>query len=196
MSSYVSALHFRDLAELNPLDVCTRSGCSYNTVNQVYSLQAWNSDYIIDLRNQVVRSVDTENTFHDYFDLFIIHYLLGARGTEPTGEWISEKDMPGGVTFFRGPHAVPTDWITATIVNDLELFTTKCESLGGTPLHMADRAFSFAITGKLPFALLYWIGDDEFPAEAKLLFDRSITDHLALDGIYALMVSICHRFHI
>ena len=42
-------------------------------------------------------------------------------------------------------------------------------------------------------AALYWCGDDEFPAEAKILYDRTITEHLATDIIYALAVGVCRR---
>lgn len=42
-------------------------------------------------------------------------------------------------------------------------------------------------------ALLYWLGDEEFPAEAKLLLDKSISGSLALDSVYALAVDACSR---
>jgi hypothetical protein len=41
--------------------------------------------------------------------------------------------------------------------------------------------------------VLYWEGDEQFGAEAKLLFDKSISAHLALDVIYAMAVGICKR---
>ena len=43
----------------------------------------------------------------------------------------------------------------------------------------------------IPVAVLLWRGDDEFPAQAKLLFDKTITEHLALDIIFGLTVEIC-----
>jgi hypothetical protein len=59
---------------------------------------------------------------------------------------------------------------------------------------MADAAFSFSITPRIPVAVLLWVGDDEFESEAKLLFDKTIVQHLPLDIIYALAVEICHAF--
>jgi len=35
-------------------------------------------------------------------------------------------------------------------------------------------------------------GDEDFPSEARLLFDRTIQQHLPLDIIYALAVEVCH----
>ncbi len=40
-------------------------------------------------------------------------------------------------------------------------------------------------------AVLYWQSDDEFPAESKLLYDKTISKHLENDIIYALAVGVC-----
>ena len=58
---------------------------------------------------------------------------------------------------------------------------------------MADQAYSFRIAPRTPVAVLLWEGDNEFPAESKLLFDRTIVEHLALDIIFGLTVEICTR---
>lgn len=194
MSSTVSPSHFKDLLDLEPGDVCARSLCGYDSESGTYSLHGWDRRYSINPTNRTITTADKKKSQHGYFDLFLIHYLLGAQAVEPTGEWISEKDMPGGVTFFRGPHAVPTGLITDVVGDDLDRFRTLCESFGGTPLGMGDAAYSFTVTDRIPVAILYWIGDEDFPAEAKILYDRTITEHLELDGIYALMVSICNYF--
>ena len=107
--------------------------------------------------------------------------------------WISEKEIPGGPTFFRGPHALPTDLITKRFGNDLAAFGKRCASLKGSPLEMADAAYRFDIVPRVPVAVLYWCGDEEFPAEAKLLFDKSIARRLATDVVYALAVGVCER---
>ena len=107
--------------------------------------------------------------------------------------WISEKDVPGGPTFFRGPHAIPSGLITRTFQNDVDAFCQRCSALQGEPVEMGDAAFRFQITEGVPVAVLYWRGDDDFPPEAKLLFDRSISRQLAADVIFALAVMVCSR---
>jgi len=42
-------------------------------------------------------------------------------------------------------------------------------------------------------AVLFWQGDEEFPTEAKLLYDATIGRHLALDIVYALAVGVCEQ---
>ena len=58
---------------------------------------------------------------------------------------------------------------------------------------MADAAYRFSITAHIPVSVLYWIGDEEFPPEAKILYDRTITEHLSLDIVFALATEICTR---
>jgi hypothetical protein len=130
---------------------------------------------------------------HEYFDLLAMYYLLSAKDTSLIGEWISEKDLPGGPTFFRGPHRIPTDLITGQFNNDLQEFKNRCEQLGGTPIDMADAAYCFSITPDIPVVVLYWIGDEDFPAEAKILYDRSVAELLSLDILFALAVGVCTR---
>ena len=54
-------------------------------------------------------------------------------------------------------------------------------------------SYIFEITPRIPVAVLYWRGDDEFKAESKILYDRTIAEHLASDMIYALAVGVCER---
>ena len=117
--------------------------------------------------------------------------LLKSKDIDISGQWISEKDMPGGVAFFTGPHTIPSKMIGERYGHDLAGFTQACLDLGGTPLNMADAAFSFTIVPSIPVAVLLWKGDEEFPAEARLLFDKTITEHMALDVIFGLAVEIC-----
>jgi hypothetical protein len=42
-------------------------------------------------------------------------------------------------------------------------------------------------------AVLYWAGDDDFSPKSKLLYDKTITEHLASDILFALAVEICKK---
>ncbi|MDZ7698914.1 MAG: DUF3786 domain-containing protein [Deltaproteobacteria bacterium] len=194
MTNGIDPCHFKDLMEMDPPDVCRRALCSYDSDSQGYTLAIWDADYgvypgasrIVHLKN------DTEVT-DTFLSLFIVHYLLTSQERPITKEWISVKDIPGGATFFRGPHAIPGYLIEKRYGDDIDEFCEACEQLSGTPMDMADKAYSFKIAPRIPVAVLLWKGDDEFPAEAKLLFDKSIGDHLALDIIFAVAVELCSR---
>lgn len=194
MTEIVDKSYFIELTAANQETICRNGRCQYSAEKHQYSVAVWDDHYLIDPAGSCMdRIAGNGPPAHEYFDLFVIYYLLRAGDTAPTGEWVSEKDLPGGATFFRGPHQVPTDSICKRFDNDLQGFKACCANLGGTPLAMADAAFRFTITPDIPIAVLYWLGDEDFPAEAKILYDKSIIKLLSLDIIFALAVGVCTK---
>lgn len=191
MTDYLDSHHWQALRQADPAVICRGNRCCYLPDSNSYTLTLWGIDYHIDCQQQKI--VATGPAIHPYFAVFIASYLLLDRDIQPVGEWISEKDFPGGPTFFRGPHLLPTAAITDCHGNDLDSFSARCRDVGGKELAMADLAFSLTIAPEIPVAALYWRGDDDFPAEAKILYDRSLIGVLALDVVYSLAVTICHR---
>lgn len=194
MTTLLDPRHFQTLAQQNPEDVCRRALCTFNPVSNCYRLSVWGEEYrIYPGEARIDRVVSQPRAPHEYLFVFILHYLLQVKDLELGRRWISEKDIPGGATFFRGPHAIPTNEICTGCQGKIELFKELCSQLNGSPIDMADAAYVFTITPRLPVAVLFWQGDEEFPAEAKLLYDNTVSVHLALDGLFALAVDICTR---
>lgn len=190
----VDAASFKELAEKIPEDVCRRALCRYDQIEKCYIVSVWGDEYAVypyDLKIERIKIESKITHIHDYFYIFIINYLLQVKDIKITQEWISEKDIPGGSTFFRGPHEIPTNFISSRYSGNIEKFRKVCQELGGEPINMADAAYAFKITERIVAAVLFWDKDEDFPAEAKIVYDRSIADHFALDVTFALAVGIC-----
>ena len=52
---------------------------------------------------------------------------------------------------------------------------------------MADAAYKLQPYPRVSLYFLLWEGDEEFPAQVTVLFDRSIENVLAADAIWALV---------
>lgn len=194
MPDLIDRIYFQELSEQIPKDICRRAVCSYDDMKKNYAISIWGDLCRIYPDQCMIEWYNEKHeSLHSYFDLFVVHYLLKAKEIELAGQWISEKDIPGGSTFFRGPHEIPTHLIRDQFRGDIEGFKSRCEQLMGNPLDLADAAFVFKIAPRVPVAVLYWKDDDEFPAESKILFDKTIDDHLASDIVYALAVGVCER---
>jgi hypothetical protein len=194
MAELIDAVYYQNLSGLDPETVCKRALCEYDPVKACYILEVWGDLFeICPQQLSVSYPCQSNDRLHAWFDLFAVHYLLGACKSPLAGQWVSEKDLAGGAAFFRGPHRIPADLITNRFKDDSKAFADLCSQYAGQPLDMADAAFAFQIAPRIPAAVLYWEGDEEFGAEAKLLFDKSISAHLALDVIYAMAVGICKR---
>ncbi len=194
LTSTIDDIYFRELAGKDPRDVCGSAPCRYDDERKCYVISAWGDEYAIFPHERKIILID--NTAHNpdsLFYLFLIYYLLKSTEIKAAGEWISEKDFPGGPTFFRGPHEVPTHLICQRFANDTEAFRRRCLALYGTPLDMGDVAYRFDIVPGISTAVLYWAGDDEFPPEVKLLYDKGISGQLPLDIVFSLAVAICER---
>ncbi|SLM28541.1 conserved hypothetical protein [Desulfamplus magnetovallimortis] len=203
MPELIDRIFFDDLKKQSPEDVCKRTLSSWNQVERCYEITVWNQKCVINpeqykidwiKENGKEENKDRAGELHEYFSLFAIHYLLTSKEINLSEKWISEKDIPGGSTFFRGPHEVPTNLVTQKFSKQIDKFKERCEAMHGTPIKMADAAYKFIIAPRIPVALLFWDCDEDFPAEAKLLYDKTIIDHLALDIIFALAVGFCEQF--
>lgn len=194
VADLVDSVYFGELAEQNPDDVCKRALCAYDSVNRCYTLSVWNDQYrVFPHQNKIECISQTPSSLHAYFSVFIVHYLLYSKAIAVANQWISEKEIPSGATFFQGPHAIPTKRISDRFDTNIQGFKARCEQLNGTSLDMADAAYTFDITPRMPVAVLYWVGDEEFPSESKLLFDKSICEHFACDVVFAIAVGVCEN---
>ncbi len=193
MADFLEDAHFDEIAGTDGKTLCIGKDCTYDAEKNLFTLPVWGWTFEIDC-NQKQITTDSADQIQDYFSIFIIHYLRCTDVGEDSGTWISEKDFPGGVTFFRGPHEIPTNLISDRFQNDLEQFGEVCQKLGGKALEMGDKAYGFNLAPGISVALVYWIGDEEFPAEAKLLYDQNLQHRYALDVIFSLAVQVCYRF--
>ena len=192
MSETIDQVLFADVLKLDPREVGQRTGCAWDKESQSFVLETWGGRTRVCPGNETVTALEPGHMpSGEYLSLLLVHYLIHSQPDRPTESWVSEKDIPGGAAFFRGPHAFPVERITRRFDNDLAAFESACRELGGRPLELADKAFAFEVLPRVPVAVLYWLGDEDFPCEAKLLFDRSIDRHLPLDIIYALAVLVC-----
>lgn len=194
MRGKIDQTNFNDLRSIDSQNVVHRTGCKYFPDSEKYKVGIWGENYCVDLKaNKIIPDNPGEKTYHDFLYLFILFYLMKSQRQSLSNEWISEKDITGGSTFFRGPHTIPTDKITRRFGDNLSLFEKRCDALDGKKINFADAAFAFEITPTIKVAVLYFQGDAEFESKTRLLFDKTITQHLPLDIIFALAVVICHR---
>ena len=193
MKNIIDNKYFSELAAKDPANICKRAGCRYDYNEKIYKICFWGDEYSIYPIRKKVECISAEKpATHDYFQIFMIHYLLNEEVIHVSNEWISEKDIPGGSNFFTVPHEIPYHLIIREYGNDLLKFKTHCENMKGSFLDLADMAYFFNVTPRVPVAVLYWVGDDEFPPQSRLLFDKSISI-FPLDVVFALAIEVCSR---
>jgi len=191
------AMYWQKLAQAEPDEVCQRTGATYNLEWKGYFLPILNQKYLIQPAEQKILclrgGICQEEDLRDYFYLMVLLYLLDAQAGEPTYTWISEKDLAGGTTFFRGPHALRVEGLKSAFGKDPEAFGRAGSRLGGVELGFGDKAFALIVFPRVPLAYVLWKEDEEFPAQVTVMFDSTIQKHFSLDGIWCLVAEVSQR---
>ena len=131
---------------------------------------------------------------HVAASILLLHYLLRADGTPPAGEWLAFRELPDGLfyaaSFAARAEAPLAQAFGAPSTGDsgqgLERFRAAAAAAGGAPLELADAAFAFQALPRLALAALVWAGDDEFPAQAKVMFDAVAGHYLPAEDLAGL----------
>ena len=74
-----------------------------------------------------------------------------------------------------------------------EQLRAACRSLQGEKLPQGDVGYVLHAFDWMPVAVLFWDGDDEFEAQANLLFDADITDFIHEETVCCIAADVIRR---
>lgn len=88
-----------------------------------------------------------------------------------------------------------------TIVNPLakrfnghpEALERACKALNGTPVRQGDVGYRIQAFDCIPVEVYFWDGDEEFEAQANILFDADITDFLHEETVCCIGADVVRR---
>ena len=196
--SDTDSYHWEKLSQLHPTDVCNRTEAIYNPSKEGFVLPVYHFRYLILPKERKILGMEpndkpVEEELHPYFVLMVLVYLVEAKDLKPTHTWISEKDLKGGSTFFRGPHRLQVEELEARFGKSPEAFLRAGRKLGGSEILYGDKGFALDLFPKVPLAYVVWKGDEEFPPRIAILFDSTIRSHLPLDVIWCMVSETTRR---
>ena len=125
---------------------------------------------------------------HVAVSIVLLHYLLRADGVPPADEWLAFRDLPDGM-FYAAAFAQRAEAPLAQAFGSgsgLEALRGAALVAGGLPLELADAAFAFQVLPRLALAVLVWGGDDEFSAQASVVFDAAAGHYLPAEDLAIL----------
>jgi len=185
------------LYDMEPEMVSENSLCKYDSKREFFTVPVFSEVFRVFKREKKVVSVafcgenanETPVGFKEMgfeFFLVLLGYLTGAKNIPLTGEWVSEKDIKGGETFFRGPHVALIEPIVKRFESSLDSFSETGNRLGGKREKVGDMSFVFHVFPRVPLLYALWGRDEEFGGRAQILFDSSIEAQMPLDLIWAM----------
>ncbi len=147
----------------------------------VVKTQDWR---VIDGRSREPVSPNTE--------AMLLYHLATTDGSPVMGRWISFRELPGGGFYHQAFHGYTGKELVKHFQNRLEAFEQAAGELNGRREEVGDAAYTFQSLPRIPLMVAYWLGDEEFPPSARVLFDASAGQHLPTDA-FALLGSTLTR---
>lgn len=137
--------------------------------------------------------------FKDNYELpistqaMICYHFLAADGISIEGRWISFAELPDGKFYQKAFQGYSGDELASYFGNDIDLFRKTNQYLQGESQPLGDAGFLYTALPRVPLAVIFYTGDDEFPSTCKILFDASTRHYLPTDACAILGSMITHR---
>ncbi len=176
----------RDLAKL-----ALESGSSWDGVSLRVKLMG--RECMVSPQSRAMTYSDDSSTVKPHVQVLVLHYLLGAGKSEPTGEMVTFREFQGGDLYFPAYKKRTLDIIVSRFGADPEGLRHAGELLGAVPLGKATVSFRSKFFPKLDVDLLMWVGDDEVPSSANILFDSCASRMLSTEDITVVAGTLCYR---
>ncbi|MBE0635593.1 DUF3786 domain-containing protein [Candidatus Bipolaricaulota bacterium] len=114
-----------------------------------------------------------------------------SEATPVSRRWIGFQELPDGAFYVKAFRSYTSDVLVSGLNGDTDAFRQAVDHFGGEPFSLGDAAASFRALPSICLAVVWWAGDDEFPANASVLFDRAASRALPIDGLAALGSRLC-----
>lgn len=122
-----------------------------------------------------------------HVEALLLYYIALSDGTQPSGRWVSFASLPDGAFYVSAFRGYTGNALVRAYASNPDLLGDAVTMVGGTSMPgVADRAWRVPALPRVPVALLWWDGDDEFEPRAELLFDDTVPHHLSIDGCAVL----------
>ena len=118
--------------------------------------------------------------------ILILHYLAKSEGYPLTGRWVNFREMSGGESYYPAFVKRSQKPLLDFFSNQLELLEKAALAFGGHKTHEGDMAVIIKAFPRVPIMMIFWSGDEEFPPEARILFDSTIPTYLSTEDVAVL----------
>ena len=125
-----------------------------------------------------------------YEQVFILNHLAQGGWRKPTGLWRGFIEFPNTVSKTATMQKTVEEPLAQRFAGKTGELRQRAKALGATDLTLAGSTAQLAMLlaplPRLPVALLFWDGGGDFAAQAKLMFDETVTEHLDIESIVFL----------
>lgn len=102
--------------------------------------------------------------------ILLLRYLLDGQYTLPGGQYLTYREFPWGEVYLRQFNGRCVQRFAFSYGTKPDLLRRVMEHMPATPLDQSDVGYEVTLMRGLTIRFLLWLGDDEFPPNAQILF--------------------------
>ncbi|MCB2188192.1 MAG: DUF3786 domain-containing protein [Deltaproteobacteria bacterium] len=175
------------IAEKNFVDVARRAGATAADDGESLELSYFGRPVRVEREPMKVYALDEGPELPLVEQALILHYLANADGSEPTGEWITFREVSAGEFYWSAFVKRAKAPLTGFFGGQPKLLAQLAPLVGGRVVDAAgDVAVEVRALPRVPLLLQIWEGDDEFPADGNVLLDKNVEGYFNTEDIALL----------
>jgi len=170
-------------------DIIHRTGLEFINEDSEFVIPTLNQKYYVKYPEGEIRSSNDEISVAQGMKIIILHFLIRGNNWPLSEKLISYKELPGGNVYDDAFQREAVKPILNNFNNKIDPLKKSAEKLGAEFVDRGDLGFVIEGLPTIPLTYILWLGDDELPGGANVLFDSSAitklhTEDLAFLGQY------------
>jgi hypothetical protein len=139
--------------------------------------------YVIDQNEWTIRRAADAAAPASLIQSLLLTYLYRADGSLSLDRWMGFRELPDGLFYASAFQSYTGAELVREINGDVALFKQASEKLQGAPLAIGEAGYVFQVLPRLKLAVVMWSGDEEFPAQAQVLFQETAAHYLMTEAL-------------
>ncbi len=166
-------------------EVAARAGARWEATQQRLTIVYWGKTYTVVWPTLTVQDAAGQTARPDVAAI-LLSYLARADGEPAAGRWLSFRELPDAGFYHQAFDSYTGQRLASAYGTAPERLALACRAEGGEPIAVGDVGFAFVALPRLRLAVALWEGDEEMPAQARVLFDAAASHYLDAAGLAGL----------
>lgn len=173
--------HYEDkFRQLNPEDVAGRlAGVKWD--GSCFFVKLLGREFVISHPEYTITATDGGVLPPLPTQTFLLRYLLEGKDTPWTGAWKTFREMPWGEMYIKPYTGRVLTRAAFTLGTRLDAFRAAAEKMGATAVPHGDAGYQFQLVSGYWMQILAWVGDEEFPPNAQVLYSDNFAEGFAAE---------------
>jgi len=182
------------LRSQDPKTLAEDAGAEWSPDRHALRLQVVDRECIVELSTREIRWAGGVGAdVGPHLRILILHYLAGAGNAQLANQLATFREFAGGDLYYPAFQSRAIDAVVRAFGTAPEVLRRTGERLGAEPVKTGSVGFKVHFFPKLPIVVVLWLGDEEVPTSANVLFDASAGEILPTEDLSVAAEVLVHR---